>query len=103
MAHNEVTIARVEARIIGIVVELDDTPCLERISAKNSNGPIATIRNRDDVGLWRIDDALRFVQSIDAMDHMATGYIDDVKGIVADLGYEESSPFEIDCEMIDTA
>ncbi len=94
---------RVDADVVGIVLEVDASGGRELGAAEEGDGAVPGIGDIERVGRRNIADALRLAQSFDPAQQGACFQIDHAEAVIAQLGDEQPLAREIDGEMVDAA
>ncbi len=103
VADHRNSIARIDPNVVGIITKRD-TACRQKVlGTEKPNRAVPCIGDQNDIGAFRITHTLRLAQSADPMQKRARDDIDDVHGIVAQLGDHEPLARRIERQVIDPA
>ncbi len=98
---NQVSGARIEPDVVGVLTEPHHANRREILPAEELHGTVASAGDGDEVRRRRVADALGLAQPGDAPDLPAGGEVDDIEGAVAELGDEQPPAGEVDRHVVD--
>src|SRR2546430_6474504 len=91
---NEHSVGRaIHANVVGIIAEIDSARCCVLRASEQQHRPVTRIGDKKRIARWDIADTLRLLQSGNDVLYLLLIQIDDSDGIVAKLGYEQTSPW----------
>ena len=103
ISHHEVSGARIEPDIIGIIAEIYCADGRQFRAVEQAHRAVASARNCQYIGIRRIGDTLWIFEAFDAAGHGSRRKIDRVHCSITEFGNEQALASEIDCQVIDAA
>jgi hypothetical protein len=71
VANYDVSVPRIDADIVGVAMQIEFADGCEIRRVENPHRAVTRIRDIDEIRLVRIGDALRFLEVVDALKHLA--------------------------------
>jgi hypothetical protein len=102
-SDDQTSCPRIQANVVGIVTQIDPAGRREIGRMEEPDGAIAPTGDGKEIDARDKGNALLLLESSEPADHAAGREVDDIDGVIAELGHRQMAAPEINRHVIDAA